>query len=55
MYPEVIPFAVVIISGMMPNSFSELKKCPSLPNPVTTSSEMYNISYFLQISQNFLR
>ena len=53
-YPEVIPFAEVIISGIMPNSSCEQKKCPSLPNPVTTSSEMYRMSCFLHISQKRL-
>ena len=52
MYPEVIPFAVVIISGMISNSSCEQKKCPSLPKAVTTSSEIYKTSYFLQTSQN---
>ena len=55
MYPEVMPLAVVMISGIIPNSSSEEKKWPSLPNPVTTSSDIYNTSYYLQISQNLFK
>ena len=54
MYPEVIPFAVVIISGIISNSSCEQKKCPSLPKAVTTSSEIYKMSYFLQTFQKTL-
>ncbi len=39
-YPEVSPFAHVMMSGTMPKTGSEAKKCPSRPKPVTTSSEM---------------
>ena len=53
-YPDVIPFAVVIISGVISNYSCEQKKCPSLPKAVTTSSEIYRTSYFLQISQRRL-
>ena len=49
-----MPFAVVMMSGIIPKTSSEEKKCPNLPKLVTTSSDIYRISYFLHRSQNLL-
>ena len=39
-YPDVSPFAHVIISGIIPKTSSDANQCPKRPNPVTTSSDM---------------
>ena len=53
-YPDVKPLAHVIISGTKSNTSSEENQWPSLPNAVTTSSEIYKTPYFLQTLYVFL-
>ena len=49
MYPELIPFAIVIMSGLIPY-VSEPNQLPVLPKPHITSSTTTRMSYLLQIS-----